>query len=145
MDGVSVAAAALSIFKIIAQALFVTKSIQEQTADSVFKRSQRSLVELRHQLDSLSSSLEQIRLNVQSNDGLVKPSTVGDENLLGILAVGEEVLGSISRSLQRVEASPRKGRILPQTKKSANYSKDVEMGTRRLQTCCELISITIST
>ena len=145
MDGLSIAAAAVSIFQIITQALFVTKSIQEQASESIFKRSQRSLVELRHQLDSLSSSLEQIRLNVQSKEGLAKPATVGDENVLGVLTVGEEVLGSISRSLQRLESSPRRGRILPQTKRNADYSKDVELGARRLQTCWELISFTVST
>jgi hypothetical protein len=144
MDPIFVTASALSIFQIFSQALSLTKSIQDQTTDSIFKRSRRSLVELRLQLDSLCSNLEQIRISVQNKDGLMKAGSVGDENVLGVLKDGEEVLGSISRSLQRVESSPRKSRILPHARRSAGYSKDVELGARRLQNCWELISITIS-
>lgn len=144
MDALSITASAFSIFQIFSQALFLTKSIQEQTPNSIFKRSKRNLDDLRHQLDTLSSSLEQIRLNVQNKDSLTKASAVADENVLGVLAVGEEVLGNISQSLQRVESSSRKGSILPQIRRNVGYSKDVELGTQRLQTCWELVSIAIS-
>jgi hypothetical protein len=91
-----VTASALSIFQIFSQALFLTRSIQERTADSISNHSKTNLVELRHQLDALSSSLEQIRLSVQSKDGLMKSSAMEDENVLVVLTVGEEVLGTVS-------------------------------------------------